>query len=350
MADEIVEIDAVIEIERKVAVITGASSGIGTATALEFADRGYDVVLAARRLEELQDVALQCEEKGAQALAVLTDITSDESVHDLMNSAVEHFGRIDVWINNAGVFLVGKLESLPPEDMKRLMDVNFFGVVRGSHAALEQFKRQGYGTLINVSSVNAAAAMPYISIYSASKAAIRAFDESLRMELSLDGYTDKIHVCTAMPATVDTNIYQNAANYTGREVQAIEPVYDPTYVAKKLYKLTEKPKREKFIGPAGTVLAFQRAYNKANYEEIIGKYADMELLAEQEERIPNTHGNLHAPVPYNRGMRGGWRESRLTAKGTNVALGAVSAAIVGLIGVGIIMSRKHRHSHSHGGE
>lgn len=324
----------------KVAVITGASSGIGRATAVHFAEQGYDVVLGARRLEELQEVAAECEAFGVSALPSLFDSVDDESVHDLARDAVDNFGHIDVWINNAGVYMVGKFEDLPVKDMHRLMDVNFFGYVYGSHAALTQFRKQGYGTLINVSSVNAAAPQPYVSIYSASKAAIRAMDESLRMELKLEGHDDTIQVCTVFPASIDTNLFQNAANYSGKEVRAVEPVYDPTYVAKHLYRLAEHPKREKYIGPAGTLMALQRTHLPSSYERQISKFTDNELLGSNSE--PPSVGNLYAPLTFNRGIRGGWREQRVRAASLNMAVGAVLAAFVGLLGYGYYRTKK-RH-------
>lgn len=328
--------------DRKVAVITGASSGIGYATALEFAENGYNVVIAARRLEELNKVARECDELGAETLTVITDVDNDDIVHDLCREAELRFGHVDVWINNAGVYLVGKFEDTPLRDMKRIMETNFFGYVHGSQAALKQFRKQGYGTLINVSSVNAAAPQPYVSIYSASKAAIRAMDEALRMEIELEGMSDRIHVCTAFPASTDTNLFQNAANYSGHEVRAVEPVYDPTYVAKRLYQLAEKPKREKYIGPAGTVMALQRTHLPGMYERQIGKFTDAELLGK--ERVADTHGNLYAPLTFNQGMRGGWREKRIRADEMNIAGGAILAAVVGLIGYGLIMSKRRRAS------
>jgi short-subunit dehydrogenase len=326
--------------ERKVAVITGASSGIGMATALELAGNDYNVVLAARRMDELKQVARQCEEIGVEALAVQTDVSKEIEMKDLCTEAVESFGRIDVWINDAGVYLAGKFEDTPVRDMRRLMDVNFFGYVYGSQAALEQFREQGYGTLINIASVNASAPQPYISVYGASKAAIRALDESIRMELMLEGLDDVIQVCTVMPSAIDTNLFQNGANYSGRKLKAIEPVYDPAYIAKRIRKLTENPKREKYIGPVGTMMALQRTHMPGMYERQMGRFTENDLLADEE--LSNTSGNLYDAAYSGRGMRGGWREKRIRADRFNLATGAVAAALIGLIGFGIFMAKKQR--------
>ena len=324
--------------ERKVAVITGASSGIGLATALEFARNGYNVVLAARRMDELQEVAGQCEELGVEALSVETDVSKDADIRALCQKASEAFGFIDVWVNNAAVYIAGKFQDIPLDDMRRLVDVNLFGYIYGSRAALEQFKEQGYGTLINVSSVNASAPQPYISIYSASKAAVRALDESIRMELQIEGLLGAINVCTVMPAAVDTNLFQNAANYTGKQLQAIEPVYDPTYVAKRIVKLAAKPKREKYVGPVAAFMALQRTHTPNAYEKQISSFTDSDLIGIETEK--QSSGNLYDPIEDNRGMRGGWRETRLPADRFNMAAGAAVAAIAGLVGLGVFFFNK----------
>jgi short-subunit dehydrogenase len=324
--------------ERKVAVITGASSGIGFATALEFAENDYDVVLAARRVAELKEVARLCEDTGVTALVVPTDVSKDEDISNLSDKAVEAFGHIDVWVNNAAVYMAGRFEDQPYGDMRRLMDTNFFGYVYGTRAALEKFREQGYGSLINVGSVNSSAAQPYVSVYSASKAAVRALGESIRMELILDGLQDTIHVSTIMPASIDTNLFQNAANYTGRKLQAVEPVYDPTYVAKRIVKTVSSPRREKFVGPAAKFMAMERTHLRGTYESQMGKFTEKDLLSDEPAR--DSAGNLYEPVFANRGMRGGWRDKRLTATRMNLSFGAATAALFGLIGLGIFMTRR----------
>lgn len=341
MVSNINEVFIMAEEANKVAVITGASSGIGMATAQEFAAKGYDVVLAARRKSELDEVAQRCQDKhGVRALSITTDTTDDTAVRALAEAAVSEFGRIDVWVNNAAVYLTGKFEDVPLEDMRRVIDTNLFGYLHGAHAALAQFRLQGHGTLINVSSVNAAAPQPYVSIYSASKAAIRAFDESLRMELRLEGLAQKIRVCTVMPASIDTNLFQNAANYTGKKVQALEPVYDPTYVAKRIVRLVKYPRRQTIVGPAGLLMALQNAHSPRSYEKQVGKYTEADLLAEEE--VQPTRGNLYEPMLENRGMRGGWREQRIRADRLNAGLGVAMAAAAGVASLAYLLLKRKR--------
>jgi short-subunit dehydrogenase len=332
---------------RKTAVITGASSGIGRATAQEFAKQGYNVVLAARTQKELDEAAKSAEEFGVETRAITTDTTDNQAVHNLANEAINAFGTIDVWVNNAGVYLTGKFEDLPLEDMRRTMDTNFFGYVHGSHAALNAFRKQGYGTLINVSSVNASAPQPYISIYSASKAAVRAFDESLRMELRLDGLHKDIHVSTVMPASIDTPLFQNAANYTGHEIQALEPVYDPSYVAKNIVALVKRPKDEVIIGPAGKLMALQNAFMPRSYQKWFSKFTQADQLSDRPAIM--TEGNLYESVEAEHRKYGGWREKRMRGDQVNMGMGIALGASIAALAFGLkkLTSSKHKRHHGH---
>ena len=222
--------------EDPVVVITGASSGIGRATALRFARKRARLVLAARSSDALEALAKECRKRGAKAIAVPTDVTDPEAVQALAARAVEEFGRLDVWVNNAAVSVFGRITDVPLRDFQRVLDVNVSGYVHGARAALPQLREQGSGVLINVSSIVGEIAQPYTAAYSMSKAAVRALGVSIRSELRLDGITG-IKVCTVMPATIDTPFFQHAANYTGRQVVAMPPVYGPQRVACAIVKL-----------------------------------------------------------------------------------------------------------------
>jgi short-subunit dehydrogenase len=172
-----------------VVVITGASSGIGRATAITFARQGAVLVLAARREDALNEVVSECEAEGTRAMAISVDVADAKAVDELARRAVERFGRIDVWVNNAAVTIFSPFLDMPLEDLRRLLDVNIMGYVHGARAALKQMREQGSGVLVNVSSVVGIVAQPYTSAYSLSKAAIRSLSTSLRDELRLDGIT-----------------------------------------------------------------------------------------------------------------------------------------------------------------
>ena len=190
--------------EGMVVVITGASRGIGRATARCFAERGASVVLAARSEGALLDAAAECEALGGKALAVPTDVAEWGSVEELARRAVERFGGIDVWVNNAVLVAVGWLEEVPPESNRRVIEANLLGYVHGAQAALPRFREQGSGVLINMSSGFGLVDAPYAGAYTATKFAQRGLGQALRGELRGSG----VHVCTIMPGGVDTRAYR----------------------------------------------------------------------------------------------------------------------------------------------
>jgi len=212
-----------------VAIITGATSGIGRETAREFANAGSKVVVAGRRKERLQELVNEIETKGGQALAVPTDVADQGQVEKLIEAAVAHFGRVDVLVNNAGVAIASRFEEMPLEDFRRLMDVNFWGAVYACRAAVPQMRKQRGGVILNVSSIFGKRGMPFETAYCASKFALAGFSESLRAELM----SENIDVCTIFPGAVETEIFDAAANNTGLEL----PAYVPKFPAKQMAKL-----------------------------------------------------------------------------------------------------------------
>lgn len=202
-------------------MVTGALSGIGRATARAMAEHGARVVLAARSEESLREVAEECEELGGRALVVPTDVNDEEAVRELARRSVEVFGRIDAWVNNAGVMVYGRFEDVLTEVYRRVIETNLFGQIHGACAALSHFREQAGGVLINMSSVWGRLTSPHISAYVTSQFAIRAFSECLRQELA--GERD-IHVVTILPQSVDTPVFRRAGNYYGRAARAVPPV------------------------------------------------------------------------------------------------------------------------------
>ncbi len=289
--------------EKPVAVITGASSGIGRATAHAFAKRGASVVLAARRAGMLEEAARECEALGGAALVVPTDVTREDQVEELGRRALERFGRIDVWFNNAGIAVFGRIESVPSEVWRRVIETNLFGYYHGAKVAMRQFRAQGRGTLVQNASIVGRTAKPDGSAYATSKFAIRGFSEALRQEV-LD--QPGIQVCTVLPSVVDTPFFQHAANFSGRSVRAAPPVYTAEEVAEAVVGLVERPRAEVIVGGFGKIAAAQGQLAPTLATWFTGRTLHTGFLSEKPSR--DTTGALFESWPDGMGVSGGWRE------------------------------------------
>ncbi len=310
------------KLKDSVIVITGASSGIGRATALLFANKGATVVLAARREKPLKDLAEECTRLGARALAVSTDQSKEADVQNLARQAIEQFGRLDVWVNNASVILFSRFEKAPPDVFRQVIETNLFGYIYGARAALPQFREQGSGVLINNSSVLGAVGAPYLSAYTASKFAIRGFGQSLRQELLHDR---NIHVCTVLPAAIDTPFFQHAANYTGRAVKPLRPTYEADLVAARIIDLAQRPEREAVVGNAGRFLILQHKLMPGLTERIFARQVEKDHF--RDEPAPPTPGNVLQPVDFGTDISGGWKAPEEAQAGRRAALFGAAAAV-----------------------
>ncbi|RNE64026.1 SDR family oxidoreductase [Cryobacterium tepidiphilum] len=290
--------------KNRVVVITGASSGIGRATALHFAADGDCVVLASRRRDALEEVAGQCEELGVPALVVPTDVTDADAVDALAAAAVARFGRIDVWVNAAGVSVFAEFVQVPLDDFRRVIDVNLMGYVYGSRAALIHMGLQGRGVLVNVASVLGEVPQPYTAAYGMSKAAVRALGVTLRSELQLRGLKH-VHVSTVLPATIDTPFFRHAANYTGRKVLAMPPVYGPGKVARTIVGLAKDPRDEVAVGAFSKATVREHRRHPASVEWELAALTDKAQLSPHTP-APDTSGNLYAPPDDVATITGGW--------------------------------------------
>jgi NAD(P)-dependent dehydrogenase (short-subunit alcohol dehydrogenase family) len=223
------------------AVITGATSGIGRETALEFVRAGARVVVAGRREERLQELTAEIAAMGGQSLAVSTDVADQTQVERLIEQAFKQFGRIDVLVNNAGVGMAARFDEMSLEDFRRVMDVNFWGAVYACKAVVPQMrKQQGGGVIINISSILGKRGMPFETAYCASKFALAGFSEALRTEVMADG----IDVSTIFPGAVETEIFATAANQTGMEVPGILPKFPARAMARVIVRDARFPQPE----------------------------------------------------------------------------------------------------------
>ncbi|WP_207514315.1 SDR family oxidoreductase [Longitalea luteola] len=321
------------EMSTKTIVITGASSGVGKAMALELAQHGAKLVLAARRKEALDELAAECNQLGGLALAVPGDMRSLDAIHQLASQAFQFGGSIDVWINNAGVLAAGALEEIPAEVNESVIRTNLLGYIHSAHTVLPYFKEQGYGILINNISVGGWFPTPYGAAYTASKFGLRGFSESLKGEML--AYPD-IHICDLYPGFLDTPGMQHAANYTGKMLKPAPPVYDPRKVARAVVTLINNPKPQTTVGASALLLrlAFQLfpALTRTITASVIRTYL------KQASPMEHQSGNILQTVPYGTSADGGWRKGM--SQSMNKKAGLVAAGVAGVIIGALLLGRK----------
>jgi short-subunit dehydrogenase len=240
------------KIGSQVLVITGATSGIGLATAREASRRGARLVLAARNHDALQTLKHELEAKGSQVSCVTADVSNEEDVRKVLDEAIRAYGGFDTWVNNAAVAIYGRIEDVGMDDLRRLFEINFWGVVYGCRIALPHLRQHG-GALINMGSVVSDRAMPLQGMYSASKHAVKGFTDALRMELEADHAP--VSVTLIKPASIDTPWPIHAKNYMEEEPTLPPPVYAPEVVANAILHACEHPVRDIFVGGGAKALS-----------------------------------------------------------------------------------------------
>jgi short-subunit dehydrogenase len=233
-------------LHEQVMVITGASSGIGLATAHLAVRKGAKLVLAARSQEVIAGIVDAIKKSGGEAIHVTCDVADRAEVERVVSAAIARFGRIDTWVNNAGVSIYGRLDQVSEEDSRRLFDINFWGVYHGSLAVLPHLKAHG-GALINVGSEVSEAVIPFQGMYSASKHAVKGFTDALRVEIEqLDAAP--VSITLIQPTSTDTPFPEHAKNYMDKEPKLPTPMDDPEDVAKAICNAAVKPTRSKKVG------------------------------------------------------------------------------------------------------
>jgi short-subunit dehydrogenase len=260
-------------------VITGASSGIGLVTAREAARRGAKLVLVARAEDALRRLADEINAAGGEAIHVAADVGREEDVRRVAEQALARFGRIDTWVNNAGVSIYGRILDTPFEDMRRLYETNFWGVVYGSVVAAEILRQRG-GALINVGSTVGDRAIPLQGVYSSSKHAVKGFTDALRMELEEEGAP--VSVTLIKPAAIDTPYTKHAKNFLDREPAPPPPVYAPEVVAEAILHCAETPERDLFAGGGGKAFSVMEKYMPRLGDKVMGHY----IFDAQQQRKP----------------------------------------------------------------
>ncbi|UXY14154.1 SDR family oxidoreductase [Chitiniphilus purpureus] len=235
---------------QQVVVVFGASSGIGRATALRFAQAGARVVVAARGKPGLDSLVEQITAQGGQAAAMVADAADFAQVTAVADFAVRTFGTLDTWVQVAAVYVVGRFQDLTPAEFQHSLNVNTMGQVHGAMAALPHLRgNPAGGTLIHVSSIEAIRAFPYKSAYACSKHAIPGFLDALRVELKHDGVP--VDVVNVMPAAINTPLFRKGLSKIGVKPAAPPPIYQPELVADAIVRAATHPQRDIIVGGAG---------------------------------------------------------------------------------------------------
>jgi NAD(P)-dependent dehydrogenase (short-subunit alcohol dehydrogenase family) len=316
-------------LSEQVVVVTGASSGIGLVTAKQAAATGARIVLAARNAHDLERAVDEIRRSGGRAIHVVADVADPQQVETIAETAIHEFGHIDTWVNNAAVSMYGRVMQVALEDMRRQMDVNYWGQVYGSRAAVRHLRDRG-GALINVASALADRAIPLQANYSAAKHALKAFTDGLRVELEQEGLP--ISVTLVKPASVDTPFFQKAKTYLGVEPQPVPPVYAPEVVSEVILHAAQHPVRELIAGGSGAKISAARFAPR-----LADLYMERWTFDSQSTTVPvdGRPDNLYQPVADDGGERGRtWsghtRRSSLYTKAFLHPRGAVAAALAGL--------------------
>lgn len=309
-------------------VITGASSGIGKATAEAFAEQGADLVLAARNEEALSETAEQCRKSGVSVIAVPTDVSDAEEVSRLVEAAIEFSGKIDYWVNNAGVLAFGKFEEIPAEVTDQIVKTNLLGYMHCAHAVLPVFKRQKKGVLLNNISIGGWMPAPYGTAYTASKFGIRGMVETLQGEVS--GFPD-IHICALYPGFQKSSGIEHAANYSGIKLSTPPPSFDPRKLAASIVKTAKNPTEASY--PDWSAIVFKNLYEIFPGMIRYISSAGMRMVMKKANKDNNTVGNILAPSKGNTGIDG----KTLFAVSPKI-LTWMGAGIAGAVAVGILFS------------
>lgn len=296
----------------QVMVITGATSGIGLVTARMAARYGTRLVLAARSEEALNQLSEELRANGCESITVVADVSKEEDHRRIADAAINRFAGFDTWVNNAGTSIYGRLTDISIEDQRQLFETNFWSVVYGSRAACGYLRKRG-GCLINMGSTVSDRAIPLQGMYSATKHAVKAYTDALRMELEQE--RAPISVTLIKPGSINTPFPDHAKNYLGEKLTLPPPVYAPELVAEAILHCAEHSQREMFVGSGGAMISGMGKYAP----RFADKYMEKKLFQQQRRDEPD-HGRREGLYKATEDLRergpyeGKTRESSLYTK------------------------------------
>lgn len=285
--------------EGRVVLVIGGTSGIGLVTAQQLAERGSRVVVAARDQDRV-DAVVASLPSGA-AVGVAADVLDADAVERAVAACVERYGRLDAVIQTAQVMAYGTVEDVPPEIFERVVDTAITGTFHVARAALAQFRRQGHGSLVVVSSLLAEIAVPTMGAYVTAKWGQLGLVRSLQLEVA---DLPSVHVSLVAPGAIDTPIYAQAANVTGRPAAAPGPVVPPSRVARACIDALDHPRRLVHVGPINRVAVFGFRVLPAVYDRLAPRLVQLVVL--RGKPIADKVGNVLAPDLSLEAPRGGW--------------------------------------------
>lgn len=329
-------------LDEQTVVITGASSGIGLATARLAAERGAKLVLAARNEDALKELTEELTSKGHEAVYVVADVGKQEDVEKIAQTARERFGGLDTWVNNAATGIYGRLTDVSDEDNRRLFETNFWGTVYGSLEAVKGLRERG-GALVNVGSALSDRAIPVQGMYATSKHAVKGFTDALRVEVEAENLP--VSVTLVKPASIDTPFPQHAKNYLSEEPSLPPPVYAPEVVARAILHCATKPERDLTVGGGGKMISVLGQHTPGLADKAMSSGSFLDQLGDGRHTRP-PEGALYRPTSglSERGRyRGHVRKTSLYTGASRrpLAAGAVLAA-AGLVLAGLLTGERAR--------
>jgi short-subunit dehydrogenase len=289
----------------KVAVVTGASSGVGRAIVRAFADEGADVALVARGQDGLNAAAAEVRERGGRALTFAVDVAFADDVSAVAERVAREWGGIDVWVNDAMVSVFSPVSETSADEFRRVTEVNYLGYVHGTLAALRHMRPRDRGLIIQIGSALAYRSIPLQSAYCASKAAIRGFTDSLRSELIHE--RSSVAVTMLQLPAVNTPQFDVVRNRLPKHPQPVPPIYQPELIGRAAVDAVLHPRRELWIGWSVVEAVVGQRVMPGFLDRYLAKHA---WSAQETDRLPPGHAlkherdNLDAPLPGDRGAHG----------------------------------------------